>query len=53
MAEAQLRDLDYARPDPERGLGRVCLFGDHHGFKQGYCRNCGRPFDTSFTSLAV
>ncbi|KAH3874709.1 hypothetical protein DPMN_037962 [Dreissena polymorpha] len=34
LSKAQLRDLDYARPDPERGLGRVRLFGDHHGFKQ-------------------
>ncbi|XP_052268761.1 RNA exonuclease 1 homolog [Dreissena polymorpha] len=50
LSEAQLRDLDYARPDPERELGRVCLYGDHHGFKQGYCRNCCRPFDTSFAN---
>ncbi|XP_045160318.2 exonuclease GOR-like isoform X2 [Mercenaria mercenaria] len=49
LSEDLMRELDYPRPDPSGKEGHVKLYGNHFGFKAGYCKRCDKLFDTTFS----
>lgn len=49
LPEHLMKELDYPRQDPSGEHGRVKLYGNHFGFKEGYCKRCDKSFDTTFS----